>query len=181
MTGTAYGTSTAGADDWRDKAACLDHEAELFFPIGNTGMAVRQVAQAIAVCASCRVKSECLRHAMDNNEDAGVWGGMPEDERRKLKRRDGRQRRARGDGSRGRYLPSEPTREIIQAAIQRGWNGAQVAREVGMTRAAISELLAGRWTRVTEATARSVEDAHLGAPPPGPSEPARSDHAPVRA
>ena len=36
--------------DWRSKAACLTVDPELFFPIGNTGPAIRQVAEAKAVC-----------------------------------------------------------------------------------------------------------------------------------
>ena len=73
--------------DWRHRAACLNEDPELFFPIGSSGPAMAQVERAKAVCASCEVQEICLTWALDNNQDAGEWGGMSEDERRKLKRR----------------------------------------------------------------------------------------------
>ena len=75
--------------DWRSKAACLTVDPELFFPIGNTGPAIMQVAEAKSVCRGCSVVGVCLQWAIDNNQDAGVWGGMSEEERRALKRRAG--------------------------------------------------------------------------------------------
>lgn len=80
--------------DWRSKAACLTVDPELFFPIGNTGPAIAQAAEAKAVCRECEVVGICLQWAIDNNQDAGVWGGMSEEERRALKRRAARARRA---------------------------------------------------------------------------------------
>ena len=80
--------------DWRSKAACLSVDPELFFPIGNTGPAIAQAAQAKTVCHSCPVEATCLQWAIDNNQDSGVWGGMSEEERRSLKRRAARARRA---------------------------------------------------------------------------------------
>jgi WhiB family redox-sensing transcriptional regulator len=73
--------------DWRDKAACLTVDPELFFPVGNTGPAVDQIARAKAVCSHCPVTEYCLQYALDTNQDSGVWGGLSEDERRALKRR----------------------------------------------------------------------------------------------
>ncbi|EEJ53842.1 WhiB family transcriptional regulator [Mobiluncus mulieris] len=80
--------------DWRDQAACLTVDPELFFPVGNTGPALAQIEEAKAVCATCAVLDVCLKWALDNNQDSGVWGGTSEDERRALKRRNARQRRA---------------------------------------------------------------------------------------
>ncbi len=80
--------------DWRSRAACLNVDPELFFPIGNTGPALAQAAEAKAVCYSCEVQETCLRWAMANNQDSGVWGGKSEEERRSLKRRAARARRA---------------------------------------------------------------------------------------
>lgn len=80
--------------DWRSNAACLEEDPELFFPIGNTGPAIAQAERAKAVCARCEVEATCLAWALENNQDAGVWGGMSEDERRALKRRTTRTRRA---------------------------------------------------------------------------------------
>lgn len=74
---------------WRSRAACREHpDKELFFPIGNTGPALRQIENAKAICNHhCPVRDACLNWALNAGEDAGVWGGMSEDERRALKRR----------------------------------------------------------------------------------------------
>ncbi len=73
--------------DWREQAACLNVDPELFFPVGNTGSALDQIEQAKAICARCVVTENCLGYALDSNQDHGVWGGLSEDERRILKRR----------------------------------------------------------------------------------------------
>lgn len=78
---------------WRNRSACLDEDPELFFPVGSTGPALEQTERAKAVCAACPVVAECLEWALDSNQDAGVWGGLSEDERRTLRRQ--RQRRRR--------------------------------------------------------------------------------------
>ncbi|MGH8908799.1 MAG: WhiB family transcriptional regulator [Egibacteraceae bacterium] len=76
---------------WRAKAACLDEDPELFFPAGSTGRAIEQAERAIAVCARCPVRSACLEWALDTGQDAGVWGGTSEDERRAVRRAGRRQ------------------------------------------------------------------------------------------
>ena len=68
--------------DWRHKAVCRDEDPELFFPVGNSGPALAQIADAKLVCNRCPVTTECLTWALDSGQDAGVWGGMSEDERR---------------------------------------------------------------------------------------------------
>ena len=80
--------------DWRSQAACLTVDPELFFPVGNTGPAIAQIAEAKMVCARCEVVDTCLKWALENGQDAGVGGGMSEDERRSLKRRAARARRS---------------------------------------------------------------------------------------
>jgi WhiB family redox-sensing transcriptional regulator len=78
--------------DWRHIAACRDVDPELFFPIGNTGPALLQIEEAKQVCRRCEATEACLRWALDSSQDSGVWGGMSEDERRALKRRNARSR-----------------------------------------------------------------------------------------
>jgi WhiB family transcriptional regulator, redox-sensing transcriptional regulator len=73
--------------DWRHIAACRDVDPELFFPIGNTGPAVTQIDEAKQVCLRCKVMEPCLQWALESGQDAGVWGGLSEDERRALKHR----------------------------------------------------------------------------------------------
>ena len=62
--------------------------------LGNTGPALAQIEKAKAVCRRCTVAEQCLKWAMETNQDAGVWGGLSEDERRSMKRRAARARRA---------------------------------------------------------------------------------------
>ncbi|GHH67701.1 WhiB family transcriptional regulator [Kitasatospora indigofera] len=82
--------------DWRDRARCRDLDPELFFPLGNTGPALRQAEEAKAVCHRCPVRERCLAWAVETGQEAGVWGGTSEDERRALKRRAARRRLAAG-------------------------------------------------------------------------------------
>ena len=74
-------------EGWRDQAACRSVDAELFFPAGSTGaVAVNWIQSAKAICRSCPVQDPCLQFALDTNQEAGVWGGKDEDERRKLRK-----------------------------------------------------------------------------------------------
>ena len=79
---------------WRSRAACLDEDPELFFPIGNTGPALLQIEEAKSVCRRCEVVETCLNWPIVAGQDFGVWGGLSEDERRAFKRRTARARRA---------------------------------------------------------------------------------------
>jgi WhiB family transcriptional regulator, redox-sensing transcriptional regulator len=71
---------------WIHEAACREESPELFFPVGSSGPALRQTAEAKAVCRGCPVRSDCLAWALESGQDAGVWGGLSEVERRALKR-----------------------------------------------------------------------------------------------
>jgi WhiB family redox-sensing transcriptional regulator len=81
--------------DWRHEAICRSEDPELFFPVGNSGPALAQIAKAKLVCNKCPVTHDCLAWAISSGQDAGVWGGMSEDERRALKRRNNRGRTRR--------------------------------------------------------------------------------------
>lgn len=81
--------------DFRHQAACREEDPELFFAVGNTGPALLQIEEAKAVCRNrCPVTEQCLSWALDTGQDAGVWGGLSEDERRRLKRQRSRNRAA---------------------------------------------------------------------------------------
>jgi len=79
---------------WRNRAACLDEDPDLFFPMGNTGPAALQIEEAKAICRRCEVVESCLNSPVAAGQDFGVWGGRSEDERRALKRHAARGRRA---------------------------------------------------------------------------------------
>jgi WhiB family redox-sensing transcriptional regulator len=72
--------------DWRHEASCRDVDPELFFPIGSTGPALSQIEAARAICGSCSVQAPCLEWALATGQDAGIWGGMTEEERRTVRR-----------------------------------------------------------------------------------------------
>ena len=78
--------------DWVHRARCRNEDPELFFPVGSSGPAAVQIEQAKEVCTLCDVREECLEWAMTTGQDAGVWGGLSEEERRALRR--ARRRRA---------------------------------------------------------------------------------------
>lgn len=81
------------AADWRDLAACLDHDPELFFPLGESGPSVPQIQDAKRVCARCAVREPCLAWALQNVMEHGVWGGSTDAERRAVRRRSARRSR----------------------------------------------------------------------------------------
>ena len=77
---------TADADaDWRDHGACLSADPDLFFPISSGGASRRQEMLAKAVCARCDVRAQCLAFALETGEVHGVWGGLGEDELKRLR------------------------------------------------------------------------------------------------
>ena len=63
-------------------------DPDLFFPISQSGPASAQMARAKAICARCMVQDDCLRYALAADPVHGVWGGMSEEERRRLRRRE---------------------------------------------------------------------------------------------
>ena len=74
---------------WRDGAACQDADPELFFPEGDTRSARAHVKAAKLICRGCPVSVTCLSWALASGQEAGIWGGLTEDERRRLRRRRG--------------------------------------------------------------------------------------------
>ena len=80
--------------EWVHRARCKDEDPELFFPIGTTGPAAAQIDEAKAICMQCEVRAQCLEWALATGQDAGVWGGLSEEERRALRR--ARRREAAG-------------------------------------------------------------------------------------
>ena len=66
---------------WQQPALCGQTEPEAFFP--EKGGSTRE---AKAVCQACQVREECLEYALANDERFGIWGGMSERERRRLRR-----------------------------------------------------------------------------------------------
>ncbi|MEU9498197.1 WhiB family transcriptional regulator [Streptomyces sp. NPDC048196] len=86
----------ASAEDWRKYAKCRKEDAELFFPVGDTGPALLQIEEARAVCHRCPVMLLCQEWALDAREPHGVWGGLSEAERGNVLRHRSRQRARTG-------------------------------------------------------------------------------------
>ena len=78
----AYDSDEADALAWQADALCAQTDPEAFFP--EKGGSTRDAKR---ICNQCEVKSECLEYALKNDERFGIWGGLSERERRKLKRR----------------------------------------------------------------------------------------------
>jgi WhiB family transcriptional regulator, redox-sensing transcriptional regulator len=69
---------------WQDRALCAETDPEAFFP--EKGGSTREAKK---ICTGCEVRAECLEFALANDERFGIWGGLSERERRRLRRRAG--------------------------------------------------------------------------------------------
>lgn len=66
---------------WQDYANCRGSDHSLFFP--DRGASTRVAKQ---ICAACQVRVECLEYAVTRGEKFGIWGGLSERERRKIRK-----------------------------------------------------------------------------------------------
>lgn len=66
---------------WMVAARCRDHEPEQFFVRGAA-----KSRRALRICDRCPVREQCLRYAIDNGIEFGIWGGLTERQRRRLVR-----------------------------------------------------------------------------------------------
>jgi WhiB family redox-sensing transcriptional regulator len=66
---------------WQERALCAQTDPEAFFP--EKGGSTREAKR---VCGGCEVRAECLGYALEHDERFGIWGGLSERERRRLKR-----------------------------------------------------------------------------------------------
>jgi WhiB family redox-sensing transcriptional regulator len=72
--------------DWMLDALCREAEdPDRWFPVGSSGPAMVQAAEAKAVCWGCPVREQCLAYALDEGLAWGIFGGYDERERRELK------------------------------------------------------------------------------------------------
>ncbi len=80
--GVTEETGQQDEDDWKQRALCAQTDPDAFFP--EKGGSTRAAKK---VCSECDVRTPCLELALQNDERFGIWGGLSERERRKLKRR----------------------------------------------------------------------------------------------
>lgn len=70
------------SSDWRDLAACIGQDPDLFWPVGDSAWVKQQTARAKVICARCPVVDECLALGVQLDEHDGIWGGTTKDERK---------------------------------------------------------------------------------------------------
>ena len=108
---------------WRDRAACIGADPDLFFPQrGESAEPAREI------CARCPVREACLDDALRNAITHGIWGGLPERERRALRiPRLSTMRRQRD--------------RAILAADAAGQTREAIGRAFGLTRMSVSRIV----------------------------------------
>lgn len=68
-------------EEWQEQALCAQTDPEAFFP--EKGGSTREAKR---ICQACPVRDDCLEFALEHDERFGIWGGLSERERRRLKR-----------------------------------------------------------------------------------------------
>ena len=69
---------------WQVDANCIGEDPDLFFP--DRGASTRKAKE---LCNSCVAQEHCLEYSIVNNEKFGIWGGLSERERRKIRKERG--------------------------------------------------------------------------------------------
>ena len=75
------GLDPEGEFGWQERALCAQTDPEAFFP--EKGGSTREAKK---VCTSCDVRAQCLEYALTFDERFGIWGGLSERERRRIRR-----------------------------------------------------------------------------------------------
>ena len=81
LEGQAGDPSPADEPEWQERALCAQTDPEAFFP--EKGGSTREAKR---ICSGCEVRAECLEYALAHDERFGIWGGLSERERRRLRR-----------------------------------------------------------------------------------------------
>ena len=66
---------------WRERGLCSPATAHLFYVERGAG-----TKPAKRICARCPVREECLEYALTTAEKGGIWGGLSERERRRIRK-----------------------------------------------------------------------------------------------
>ena len=101
--------------NWREDAACRDADPDLFFPIGTTGPALRQIQEARRICRTCPAQTRCLAWALDHGVTDGVWGGTTEDQRRAIRSLPRTMTISQEDDDGGSYHPAERREHALRS------------------------------------------------------------------
>ena len=81
---------------WQAAGACRNADLALFFSpdpelsggVEDAAERRRRLRQAKRICGECQVQQLCGSYALEHGEKFGVWGGLTETERRRLRSQD---------------------------------------------------------------------------------------------
>lgn len=120
--------------DWRDQASCRDHDPDLWFLPGrpDTVAARRQIAEAKAICRRCPVRQPCAEWAVYALPH-GIAGGLTEDERQTLRRRDAAQPQPASPKP-GDDVDPDSTEGVVRQLLREGWTIRDVHQAMGVPR-----------------------------------------------
>lgn len=90
-------TPSSAASRWQDSARCRGIDPDVFFD-------PERWPDARRVCADCKVRLDCLAHALDAPEPRGIWGGLTPAERAR---------------HRSRHTTSDPTPAVTTGPSRR--------------------------------------------------------------
>ncbi|WP_309062292.1 WhiB family transcriptional regulator, partial [Streptomyces sp.] len=76
----------AATYDWRDEAACVGEDPEIFFPLSDSAAPGSEASLARAICRRCPVLLACRTWAIEHGEDDGIWGATTAAQRRAVRR-----------------------------------------------------------------------------------------------
>jgi WhiB family redox-sensing transcriptional regulator len=106
--------------DWTG-ALCAQVDGDLWFP--EKGGSTREAKR---ICAGCDLRAACLEYALKRDDRFGVWGGLSEAERRRLRR---------GEKQTTDPAPPPPNRTVLarRAEIARLTGLGLTAQEIAAT------------------------------------------------
>lgn len=132
----------ANSGDWRDDAECRTHpDPDLWHASGEGARSLVRTEEAKRICSTrCAVRDQCLQWALETRQDTGVWGGLSEDERRRLHRRMKPVYRG-GEKTAAQHILEERLDEFLtlQAA---GLVPSQIAQTLGTNVRTVNQLVA---------------------------------------
>ena len=107
------------------KLPCQSGDPDRWFP--TTGTTDKDIAKAIAECASCPILDDCKEWAVVHGE-SGIWGGTTESDRKSIRhhRRITAKPIVMG-------IVAEDRNDLVRSMVARGFNGPQVAAALGIS------------------------------------------------
>ncbi|MFJ4526534.1 WhiB family transcriptional regulator [Streptomyces sp. NPDC088810] len=83
---TCISSGEPAESDWRDQAACVGEDPEIFFPLADLTAPGAEASLARAICRRCPVIIDCRTWALAHGEDDGIWGATTAAQRRAIRR-----------------------------------------------------------------------------------------------